>query len=325
MGKVLVTGGAGYIGSHVVHALADRGWSPVVIDNLSTGFKDAIPASVALEVGDVGDVLFVGDVIRRYACQAALHFAGSIVVPESVTNPLKYYGNNVSASLNLISACHTHGITKIIFSSTAAVYGAADVVPVSEVSPVKPTNPYGWSKLMTEQMLMDTSAATALRYVALRYFNVAGADGALRTGQRSRNATHLIKVALEAALGRRENVTVFGNDYATPDGTGVRDYIHVSDLAAAHLSALDYLMAGGSSEVLNCGYGHGFSVREVLAAVERVAQVKLNVATGPRRHGDVGELVSDSRRLRQLLDWRPEHDDLDHIVASALAWERKLA
>jgi UDP-glucose 4-epimerase len=321
---VLVTGGAGYIGSHVVLALVDAGWSVVVVDDLSTGRRDLVPTEVPFVDGDVGDEALMGRVIGDHGCAAVLHFAGSIVIPESVVDPLKYYRNNTVASRALIEASVAAEVTAFVFSSTAAVYGTPATVPVGEEAPVQPINPYGASKLMTEWILRDTSAATDLRYAALRYFNVAGADAAGRSGQCSREATHLIKIACETAVGKRPHMNLYGDDYETPDGTCVRDYIHVSDLATAHLAALEHLLAGGDDMVLNCGYGRGFSVRQVLAAVERAAGTPLDVDVAPRRPGDAPELVADPRRLRQRLAWAPTHDDLDTIVESALAWERRL-
>jgi UDP-glucose 4-epimerase len=323
---VLVTGGAGYIGSHAVLALRDRGTPVTVIDNLSTGFRFAIPQGVTFYEGDIAD----GELIQRIVCEqqisAVMHFAGSIIVPESVTDPLKYYLNNTVKSRALLEAVVTAGVRHFIFSSTAATYGIPAVSPVNEDTPKVPINPYGWSKLMTEQMLADTAHAHQLNYCALRYFNVAGADPQARSGQSTAGATHLIKVAVEAALGLRDSVGVFGTDYDTPDGTGVRDYIHVSDLAAAHVLALDALVAQPDrSLTMNCGYGRGFSVLEVLDAVDRVTNRKLNRVLGPRRLGDPDSLVSDPGRIKATLPWVPRYADLDLIVHHALAWERKLA
>lgn len=328
---VLVTGGAGYIGSHAVLALKDAGWPVAVIDNLSTGFRFAIPEGVPLYEGDIDDA---GLLARIFAEQgmgagkggAIMHFAGSIVVPESVADPLKYYHNNTAKSRALIAAAVAGGVPHFIFSSTAATYGIPDVAAVDEDTPQRPINPYGWSKLMTEQMLADVAAAHPLNYGVLRYFNVAGADPAARSGQSTAGATHLIKVAIEAALGMRESVSVFGTDYATPDGTGVRDYIHVSDLAAAHVLTLEALMAEPArSLTMNCGYGRGFSVAEVLDAVDRVTNRKLDRRIEGRRAGDPDSLISNPARLKQALGWEPKHADLDTIIAHALAWERKLA
>ncbi|MES2698394.1 MAG: UDP-glucose 4-epimerase GalE [Pseudomonadota bacterium] len=323
---VLVTGGAGYIGSHAVLALRDRGTPVAVIDNLSTGFRFAIPEGVAFYEGDIADEDLLLRIFREQQIGAVMHFAGSIIVPESVTDPLKYYLNNTVKSRALLQAVVKAGVRHVIFSSTAATYGIPAVSPVNEDLPKVPINPYGWSKLMTEQMLADTAHAHAMNYCALRYFNVAGADPQARSGQSTAGATHLIKVAVEAALGLRDSVGVFGTDYATPDGTGVRDYIHVSDLAAAHVLALDALVQQPDrSLTMNCGYGRGFSVLEVLDAVDRVTNLKLNRVLGPRRLGDADSLVSDPSRIKQTLPWVPRHADLDQIVHHALAWERKLA
>jgi len=323
---VLVTGGAGYIGSHAVLALKDGGWPVAVIDNLSTGFRFAIPEGVALYEGDIADADLLACIVAEQGTQAIMHFAGSIIVPESVENPLKYYHNNTAKSRALIEAAVTAGVPHFIFSSTAATYGIPESSPIAEDSPKEPINPYGWSKLMTERMLADTAAAHPLNFCALRYFNVAGADPQGRSGQSTAGATHLIKVAVEAALGKRDSVAVFGTDYATADGTGVRDYIHVSDLAAAHVLALEALIADPQrSMTMNCGYGRGFSVLEVLDAVDRVTNLKLNRVLSPRRAGDPDSLVSDPSRIRATLPWVPRHDQLDEIVTHALAWERKLA
>jgi UDP-glucose 4-epimerase len=321
---VLVTGGAGYIGSHVVLALADAGWPMVVVDDLSTGRRDLVPAGVPFVEGNVGDEPLIRRVLDDHGCAAVLHFAGSIVIPESVADPLKYYGNNTGVSRNLIEACVAAEVSTFVFSSTAAVYGMPTSVPIEEDAPLQPINPYGASKLATEWMLRDTAAATGLRFAALRYFNVAGADRAGRSGQCSRESTHLIKIACETAIGKRARMSVYGDDYETLDGTCVRDFIHVSDLASAHLAALDHLLGGGEDLVLNCGYGHGFSVRQVLAAVERAAGSPLPVDIAARRPGDAPELIADARRLGDRLGWTPAHDDLDVIVESALAWERHL-
>jgi len=323
---VLVTGGAGYIGSHAVLALMDSGYRPVVIDNLTTGFRFAVPDGVAFYQGDIADGALLGRIVADEGICAIMHFAGSIVVPESVADPLKYYDNNTAKSRALIAAAVAAGVKHMIFSSTAATYGMPEVSPVTEDTPQRPINPYGWSKLMTEQMLADVAAAHPINCGVLRYFNVAGADPLARTGQSTAGATHLIKVALEAALGQRAAVSVFGADYPTPDGTGVRDYIHVSDLAAAHVLVLEALMAEPArSLTFNCGYGRGFSVLEVLDAVERVAGVTLNRRIEPRRAGDTDSLISDPARLMSHVPWRPEYADLDVIIAHALAWERRLA
>ena len=323
---VLVTGGAGYIGSHAVLALRDRGWPVAVIDNLSTGFEFAVPEGVPLYFGDIEDGELLARIVAEQGTQAIMHFAGSIIVPESVEDPLKYYHNNTVKSRALTEAAVTAGVPHFIFSSTAATYGIPEESPVREDSPKAPINPYGWSKLMTEQMLGDTAAAHAMNFCALRYFNVAGADPQARSGQSTAGATHLIKVAVEAALGKRDSVSVFGTDYDTPDGTGVRDYIHVSDLAAAHVLALEALMARPErSMTMNCGYGRGFSVLEVLDAVDRVTNRRIERVLGPRRAGDPDSLISDPSRIKATLPWQPEHADLEQIVAHALAWERKLA
>ena len=323
---VLVTGGAGYIGSHAVLALRDRGTPVAVIDNLTTGFRFAIPDDVAFYEGDIEDAALLARIFEEQKIGAVMHFAGSIIVPESVENPLKYYHNNTAKSRCLIEAVVKAGVRHMIFSSTAATYGIPDVSPVSEDIPKQPINPYGWSKLMTEQMLGNVADAHEFNYCALRYFNVAGADPQARSGQSTAGATHLIKVAVEAALGMRESVSVFGTDYDTPDGTGVRDYIHVSDLAAAHVLALDELIASpDQSLTMNCGYGRGFSVLEVLDAVDRVTNQTITRIMGPRRAGDPDSLISDPGRIKNTLPWVPKHADLDEIVAHALAWERKLA
>jgi UDP-glucose 4-epimerase len=328
--SVLVTGGAGYIGSHAVLALKDAGWPVAVIDNLVTGFRFAIPDGVPLYEGDIEDAALLARIFAEQGMGrgvgAIMHFAGSIVVPESVADPLKYYHNNTANSRALIAAAVAAGVPHFIFSSTAATYGIPDVAAVSEDTPQRPINPYGWSKLMTEQMLADVAAAHPLNYGVLRYFNVAGADPQARSGQSTAGATHLIKVAIEAALGMRESVSVFGTDYATPDGTGVRDYIHVSDLAAAHVLTLEALIAEPArSLTMNCGYGRGFSVTEVLDAVDRVTNRQLVRRIEGRRAGDPDSLISNPARLKQTLGWEPRHADLDTIIAHALAWERKLA
>jgi UDP-glucose 4-epimerase len=326
-GTVLVTGGAGYIGSHTVRQLVAAGYRVVVLDDLSTGHRWAVAPQATLVEGNAGDSSLVGALIEEHAVDAVVHFAGSIVVPESVADPLKYYGNNTAASRNLIEVCVTKGVERFVFSSTAAVYGIPEKLPVPETAPTRPINPYGRSKLITEWMLEDVAASSAARgfkHVILRYFNVAGAslDGAL--GQATKAATHLIKVACEAACGVREKVTVFGTDYPTPDGTCVRDYIHVEDLAGAHLDALRYLEKGGASDIFNCGYGHGFSVREVLSMVERVSGVKLRIEDGPRRAGDAAELVAEAAKIRGVLGWVPQQEDLEVICSTAFQWESKL-
>ena len=322
---VLVTGGAGYIGSHAVLALSDAGWPVAVIDNLSTGFEFAVPDSVPLYRGDIADADLLARIFAEQGTKAIMHFAGSIVVPESVENPLYYYENNTVKSRALIAAAVKGGVDHFIFSSTAATYGVPETSPVSEDMPKAPINPYGWSKLMTEQMLADASAAHGFNYCALRYFNVAGADPRARSGQSTAGATHLIKVACEAALGKRGSVAAFGTDYDTPDGTGVRDYIHVSDLAAAHVLALEELIAQpDKSMTMNCGYGRGFSVLEVLDAVDKATNARIERVMQPRRAGDPAALVSDPSRIRETLPWKPQHADLGEIIAHALQWERKL-
>ena len=323
---VLVTGGAGYIGSHAVLALLDDGWPVVVIDDLSTGFEWAVPKSAVFVRGDIADADLVARLIDEHDIGAVMHFAGSVVVPESVADPLKYYRNNTVNSRALIESAVKGGVRHFLFSSTAATYGIPEIVPVREDMPQSPINPYGWSKLMTERMLTDVAVAHPMNFCALRYFNVAGADPLGRSGQSTAGATHLIKVAVEAAVGKRSHVDVYGIDYDTPDGTGIRDYIHVSDLAAAHVDALALLIAEPErSHVMNCGYGRGFSVLEVLDAVDRVTNLKIERRMAPRRPGDPPSLVADNGRILATLPWRPRRDDLDMIVADALAWERRLA
>ena len=323
---ILVTGGAGYIGSHAVLALRDAGWPMVVIDDLSTGFRWAVPDDVPLIEGDVADDSIVRPLIAQHRIGAILHFAGSIVVPESVGDPLKYYRNNTAASRALIESAVTGGVRHFIFSSTAATYGMPATSPVDEATPQQPINPYGTSKLMTEAMLADVARAHPINYAALRYFNVAGADPQGRAGQSTAGATHLIKIAVEAAIGKRTHVGVYGTDYPTPDGTGVRDYIHVSDLAAAHLLALEALIAAPAENIIvNCGYGRGYSVLEVLDAVDRVTNLRIDRRFEQRRPGDADSLVADNRAILARLPWRPRHDDIDAIVTHALAWERTLA
>jgi len=323
---ILVTGGAGYIGSHAVLALLDAGWRVLVVDNLVTGFAWAVDPRATLVRADIADDDAVRGAMRAHDVRAVMHFAGSVVVPESVADPLKYYRNNTAASRALIESAVACGVPHFLFSSTAATYGIPERVPVAEDSATRPINPYGMSKLMTEIMLKDVAAAHPLNYCALRYFNVAGADPRGRSGQSTAGATHLIKVAVEAATGKRGSVSVFGTDFATPDGTGVRDYIHVSDLAAAHVDAFELLIARPQeSHVLNAGYGRGYSVLEVLDAVDRVTNVKIERRLEGRRAGDPDALVADNRAILAALPWRPKHDDLDRIVSDALAWERKLA
>jgi UDP-glucose 4-epimerase len=322
---VLVTGGAGYIGSHAVLALRDAGYRVAVIDNLTTGFRWAIPEDVHFTQGDIADQPLVEALLKEQNIGAIMHFAGSIIVPESVENPLKYYHNNSAKSRNLIESAVRVGVPHFIFSSTAATYGTPEESPVREDSPKLPINPYGMSKLMTEIMLADVAAAHPINFCVLRYFNVAGADPQGRTGQSTAGATHLIKVAVEAALGKRSHVAVFGSDFDTPDGTGVRDYIHVSDLANAHVLALDALQADKAKNyTLNCGYGRGFSVMEVLDAVDRVTNMTIDRRVEGRRAGDPASLISDNRKIMAEFPWQPLHADLDKIVSHALAWERKL-
>ncbi len=321
---ILVTGGAGYIGSHMAHELADAGDRVVALDNLSTGFDWAIPNGVPLIVGDSGDQKLVAQIIRERNIESIIHFAASAIVPDSVKDPLGYYKNNTVNSRALIETAVNNGVRQFIFSSTCVVYGNPARVPVTEETPPAPISPYGWSKLMTEIMLRDAAAAHDIRYVILRYFNVAGADPRCRTGQSTKNATHLIKVAVEAALGVRPKLEIYGIDYPTPDGTCIRDYIHVSDLVRAHSDALRYLRDGGVSVTLNCGSGHGFSVREVVEMVKRVSGVDFKVEIAPRRPGDPAQIVAACDRARTMLGWKPQYDDLASIIAHALSWERSL-
>ena len=321
--SIMVTGGAGYIGSHVVLQLVAAGERVVVLDNLSTGFENAV-IGAELVVGDTGDQELVSRVLREHDVDAVMHFAAHTIVPESVSDPLKYYRNNTCNTRNLLQACSEDGIKHFIFSSTAAVYGIPEAPLADEQTRLAPINPYGTSKLMSEWMLRDLSAAGPMTHGAQRYFKVAGSDPGGRIGQSTRKATLLIKVACEAAVGRRDHVSIFGTDYQTPDGTGVRDYIHVDDLADAHIRALEYLRSGGDSATLNCGYGHGYSVREVLDAVSRVNGNPLTIREEPRRAGDPPMLVARADRVRDLLNWRPRHDDLEFIVRTSLEWERKM-
>ena len=321
--SILVTGGAGYIGSHVARQLGEAGERVVVLDNLSKGFRQAV-TSGQLVVGEVGDQALVSKLLAEHEIDTVMHFAAHTIVPESVALPLKYYGNNTCATRALLQACLDNGVQHVVFSSTAAVYGMPEEGYASEESPTRPINAYGTSKLMTEWMLRDVAAVNPLRYVALRYFNVAGSDSSGRIGQATPGATLLTKVACEAMVGKRARVSIFGTDYPTPDGTGVRDYLHVEDLASAHLRALAYLRAGGRPTTLNVGYGHGYSVREVLSMVESVGGRKLDIREEPRRAGDPAYLVARAERIRAELGWNPRFDDLQAIVASSLAWERKL-
>jgi UDP-glucose 4-epimerase len=321
---VLVTGGAGYIGSHMALRLGDAGEEVVVLDNLVTGFDWAVDHRARFVQGDAGDLGFVSDLIAQYGIDEIVHFAGSIVVPESLVDPLKYYRNNTATSRNLLEAAVRAGVRHFIFSSTAAVYGMTGLAPVVEETPLQPMSPYGRSKLMTEMMLADVAAAHPIRYGVLRYFNVAGADPQGRSGQSTPQATHLIKVAAQTVLGQREKMDIFGTDYETPDGTCIRDYIHVTDLIEAHKLLLDYLRAGGESTTLNCAYGQGYSVRQVVDTVKAVSGVDFRVDEGPRRAGDPAAITATGEKVRGLLGWQPKHDDLREIVTHALAWERYL-
>jgi UDP-glucose 4-epimerase len=321
--SILVTGGAGYIGSHVVRQLRERNENVVVLDNLSTGFRSAT-LGAPLVVGDTGDRELVSRVLREHRIETVMHFAAHTIVPESVTNPLKYYGNNTCSTRSLLQCCQEADVKHFVFSSTAAVYGIPADGTAAEDSPTAPINPYGMSKLMSEWMLRDLGAASALRYVVLRYFNVAGSDPGGRIGQSTINGTLLTKVACEVAVGKRDRLYIFGTDYDTPDGTGVRDYIHVDDLASAHVKALDYLRQGGASVTLNCGYGHGYSVREVVSMVDRLNGKPIKTEEKPRRAGDPPQLVAKADRVRATLGWTPKYDNLETIVRSQLEWERRL-
>ena len=322
--NILVTGGAGYIGSHVVRQLGAGGEDVITLDNLSTGFSDAVTAG-ELVVGDTGDAALLEQLFDQHDIDTIMHFAAHTIVPESVADPLKYYRNNTASSRTLLEAASKHGVENIVFSSTAAVYGIPDGGKAAEDSPTVPINPYGTSKLMTEWMLRDLAAAGGPSYVALRYFNVAGCEPSGTIGQSTPKATLLVKVACEAATGQRDQISIFGTDYPTPDGTGLRDYIHVEDLASAHLDALGYLRDGGDSTMLNCGYGHGYSVREVLSTVEKINNAPLNINEEARRAGDPPELIAVAERIRNTLGWTPQFDDLDTIVRTSLEWERKIA
>jgi UDP-glucose 4-epimerase len=321
---VLVTGGAGYIGSHMVQALVEAGERVVVIDNLSTGFSAFLPEGVPLFIGDAGDENLVEGVITSHGVESIIHFAGSVVVPDSMRDPLAYYRNNTMTTRSLLNAAVKYGVNRFIFSSTAAVYGNPDDVPVREDAPTRPLSPYGSSKLMTEIMLHDTASAHGMSYIALRYFNVAGADPLTRIGLATVGATHLLKIAVEAATGQRAKVDVFGTDYPTPDGSCIRDFIHVSDLAQAHRAALSYLRGGGASATLNCGYGRGYSVLETIEAVRRACGHHFAVQYAARRPGDIMTMIADTSRIRATLDWTPQYDNLDTIARHALAWEEKL-
>jgi UDP-glucose 4-epimerase len=321
---VLVTGGAGYIGSHFVYALTEAGESVVVIDNLSTGFSNFVPGGVPLIVGDAGDESLVESIINDYRVESIVHFAGSVVVPDSMRDPLGYYRNNTMTTRSLLNAAVKSGVSRFIFSSTAAVYGNPEQVPVPEAAPTRPLSPYGSSKLMTEIMLHDVAAAHGMSYAVLRYFNVAGADPLARIGLATLGATHLLKIAVEAATGQRAKIDVFGTDYPTPDGSCIRDFIHVSDLAQAHGAALSYLRDGGRSVTLNCGYGRGYSVLETIEAVRRVSGRNFAIQYAPRRPGDIMTMVADTTRMRATLNFTPQYEDLDTMAAHALAWEEKL-
>lgn len=322
--KILVTGGAGYIGSHVVRQLGEAGEDVVILDNLTTGIEDAVLFG-ELIIGDTGDKACVEKILQEHNISTVMHFAAHTIVPESVTNPLKYYGNNTCSTRNLLECCQKYGVNQFVFSSTAAVYGEPEELPVTEETPTAPINAYGTSKLMSEMMMRDLAFATDFKYVALRYFNVAGSDPESRIGQNTPNATLLIKVAVEVAIGKRPGISIFGTDYPTPDGTGIRDYIHVEDLASAHLKALEYLRKPESDSItLNCGYGHGFSVREVLDTVQKINGAPIQITEEPRRAGDPPELIANASKVRQILDWKPEYDNLEMIVQSSLDWEKKL-
>ncbi|MGC8795477.1 UDP-glucose 4-epimerase GalE [Thermodesulfovibrio sp.] len=321
--KVFVTGGAGYIGSHVVKMLGERGYSVLTYDNLSFGHREAVLYG-KLIVADLSDRQTLKQTIKEYKPDAVMHFAASIVVPESVKEPVKYYRNNFCNTLNLVEACLEHGVKNFIFSSAAAVYGIPEKCPVNEDAPINPINPYGHSKAMVERMLHEVAQTSDFRYVSLRYFNVAGADGSGRLGQRRKDATHLITVAVKTALGKRPYLEIYGTDYPTEDGTCIRDYIHVDDLADAHILVLDYLLQGGKSDIFNCGYGHGYSVREVVEATKKVTGVDFKVIETGRRDGDPPELVAESTKLKNSLGWQPRYDDLHYIIKTAYEWERKL-
>lgn len=321
--KVLVTGGAGYIGSHVVKALGERGYNVLTYDNLSYGHREAVLYG-DLVVADLSDRQTLKETFETFKPDAVMHFAALIVVPESVKEPVKYYKNNFCDSLNLIEACLEHGVKNFIFSSSAAVYGIPEKCPVDENTALNPINPYGYSKVMVEKLLSDVSKAHDFKYVSLRYFNVAGADGKGRLGQRRKDATHLITLAVKTALGKRPYLEIYGTDYPTKDGTCIRDYIHVDDLADAHILAFEYLLQGGKSDIFNCGYGHGYSVREVIEATKKVSEVDFKVIETKRRTGDIPELVAESKKIKNAFGWKPKYDDLQYIIKTALEWERKL-
>lgn len=321
--RILVTGGAGYIGSHVVKALGERGHDVLTYDNLSYGHKEAVLYG-QLVVGDLSDTNRLRDVFDGFRPEAIMHFAALIVVPESIREPLRYYANNFCNSLNLLNICLEKGVNKFIFSSTAAVYGIPEKIPVNEEAPLKPINPYGMSKVMVENALSDISKISDFRYVSLRYFNVAGADPLARIGQWRKDATHLITVAVRTSLGKKPFLEIFGTDYPTPDGTCIRDYIHVEDLSEAHLIALDYLLNGGTSDIFNCGYGHGYSVKEVVEVVKRVTGVNFKVIETDRREGDPPELIADSSKLRRAMNWKPRYNNLEYIVRTAYEWEKSM-
>lgn len=320
---ILVTGGAGYIGSHVVRQLGEANEQVIVLDNLSTGFEDSVIAGTLIK-GDTGDLKLVNKILSEHDIDTVMHFAAHTIVPESVSDPLKYYSNNTRNTLNLLKCCDAADVKHFVFSSTAAVYGIPSDASASEDTPTNPINPYGTSKLMSEWMIRDLAAVSGLRHATLRYFNVAGSDPQRRIGQSTKNATLLIKVAVEAAVGKRDKICIFGTDYPTPDGTCIRDYIHVEDLASAHLRALDYLRDGGESTTLNCGYGHGYSVREVLDMVQKLSDKPINIVEEPRRAGDPPSLVAKVEKIHEVLNWQPQYDDLEKIVKSSLDWEKEL-
>lgn len=321
--NILVTGGAGYIGSTTSQLLCNQNHKVVILDNLSTGFIEAIPKQATFMKGDILNQELVEEILKTHQIEAVIHFAAKLIVSESVEKPFEYYQNNVIGAIRLLEACRKQGVTKFIFSSTAAVYGEPESIPVSESAPLKPVNPYGASKAMVEQVLNDYDRAYNMKFVALRYFNVAGAMDDLSRGQRTHNATHLIKVATETATGKRAQMYIYGTDYATPDGTGIRDFIHVVDLAQAHLDTLNYLNKGGNSDIFNCGYGHGFSVKEVINKIMQVSQTQFKVIETPRRPGDTPVVVADSSKAKSKLGWTPKYDDIDLICRSSYEWEKQ--